>query len=276
MNEEDEEYHSNITDIALRTLQRKNPNIDYVTDEVAKHDPIHLIAHPSFNGDLTQPQPSINTSEHGETIVRITELVLCGYKGFYDEHGDFVRARPEDDFLQRSPEEVEKLRDYLGVQELIMSEHPLTFAEIKQELIHAEIREKRLDKLWNASCSQEKDEARIELKKPYKDFEGEIDLGLTDQAIEYYMVRANLIKEQLEQAGVLDKMRDSRINEIDPNLFVVSKEAVIEALEAKHHINSQNGERFSIKTPIPCTTIATLEMQHEPPLMKQQAKGFSL
>ncbi len=183
---------------------------------------------------------------------------MCGYKATYDENGNFVRARTEDNFIEKHDE----LKDRYGVKELNILPSPLTLAEIKQELINSEIAEIRMDNLVDAIRSGDqsaKDAARLEKKKPFREHEGKIDIGITDQAIEYYMVRAELIRQQLERAGELDKLQDERINEIDPKLFAVRKEAVIAALEAKH------GGAFSIKTQVPNNEIVSAGGLHKSP-----------
>ncbi len=99
---------------------------------------------------------------------------------------------------------------------------------------------------------------------------------ISDQALECYMMRAELIKQQLQP--YLEKKKCSNIFELEyldfhaipPKLFAVSKAEVMAALEEKHGIDKGNRERFSIATNIkPANQIISASALHQAPAEPQ-------
>ena len=131
-----------------------------------------------------------------------------------------------------------------------VSEDPITFEQLKNYLtqIYYLLTETTSNKVVGDNMLPTEDQSNA--------------LPVSDQAIAYYMTRGELIREKLKEAGYNNIGYRSDIDAIPTELFVVPKDAVIAALEAKYGIDREKGERFSIKTEIPSNRVEPTELEH--------------
>jgi hypothetical protein len=192
-------------------------------------------------------------------------MTACDFRAIYDSNDNFVTVGDRDSLKQ------------LGNPDLRMSETPLSMEEIKQQLEQTCIEFKiyefadQYDAQNNYSHSAFYDSAKIldrerainkeseRLKE--EQINGNLSLPISDQAIAYYTTKGELIREKLKDAGYDNIGYKQDIDAIPPELFMVSKDDIIAALEAKY-VDKEAGERFSIKTKIPSNRVEPDGVEH--------------
>ena len=206
-----------------------------------------------------------------ELLVLTVQMNACDFRAIYSDDGEFMLVNARDFF--------EELKEnHPELNNITISETPLSMEEIRKQLEQSYISltmqafEEQYDKKANSAKPSffdniNKDYDKIiamngefeRLEKAQAD--GKL-LPISQQAIEYYATKGQLIREKLQEAGYDNIGYKQDIDSIPPKLFVVTKEEVLAALEAKHRIDREAGERFSIKTEIPSNRVEPTELEH--------------
>lgn len=189
---------------ALKALKDRDPLLDTSLDnKLAWHDFFHSLAHTKSYGDANKEWKAVGTTLKEEEIVGIYEAVLLDYRALYEDGKLSVAG------IKQSDDDAKEYKKETGIEQV---DYPLTLEELTQSVA---IR-------YNSSSeSQSLIDPNYVAEKP-----------LADRVIRHHMVRAQIMKQQLDDAGVdfiriiIEKDIDA-LNNIDPKLFDVSSHEVI-------------------------------------------------
>jgi hypothetical protein len=225
-----------------------------ISESLIEHDTRYTLYHPNFYGVIDQSPPLIENEIKDALIFRLTENILSDRKAAYGNDGDFRHMMAQDSYdMLKNKNNIYLSQDPLTVQEIrrdledsyIGLTHTRDYLEIYQHVERTEGHLDGDDKLFNRA-----DKQRDNLAKLIKS--GEITINISDNEIEYYKMRAELLKERLEEAGYssIDLRNSDVLREINPQIFIVSKDEVINTLNEKRVSASLEDEHLSINTPI--------------------------